>query len=249
MTSTARSRHSDCGKRRVIDATSGLCDCTAAVSVSIKARGSDINFWGGLPAVRQRIAAAAASADGLLAVSAALADRMAAIGIDRDRITVHYTGIDAERFRPVDRAATRAALGIDGPLFVTVGTLNANKGQHLAIDAVAALPDATLVLVGEGPDRDRLAGRAADRGVTGRAAYADIQSRSAVVDDLAGRFQCKPEELPTRVEALQEQVKKLQDQVKKAASASSPHPSIIHAPGSGTGATGVIVNVVPAPKK
>jgi alanyl-tRNA synthetase len=56
--------------------------------------------------------------------------------------------------------------------------------------------------------------------VTGRAAYADIQSRSAVVDDLAGRFQCKPEELPTRVEALQEQVKKLQDQVKKAASAS-----------------------------
>jgi glycosyltransferase involved in cell wall biosynthesis len=139
-----------------------------AVPVSIKARGSDINYWGGLPAVRQRIAAAAASADGLLAVSAALADRMAAIGIDRDRITVHYTGIDAERFRPVDRATARAALGIEGPLFVTIGTLNANKGQHLAIDAVAALPDATLVLVGEGPDRDRLAGRAADRGVTGR---------------------------------------------------------------------------------
>jgi alanyl-tRNA synthetase len=56
-------------------------------------------------------------------------------------------------------------------------------------------------------------------GVTGRAAYAEIQARSAVVDDLTGRFQCRPEELPARVDALQEQVKKLQDQLKKGAAA------------------------------
>jgi alanyl-tRNA synthetase len=56
-------------------------------------------------------------------------------------------------------------------------------------------------------------------GVTGRAAYAEIQSRSAVIDQLAGQFQCRPEELPVRVEALQEQVKKLQDLAKKAAAA------------------------------
>jgi alanyl-tRNA synthetase len=55
--------------------------------------------------------------------------------------------------------------------------------------------------------------------VTGRAAYAEIQARSAVVDALTTQFQCKPEELPDRVEALQEQVKKLQDQVKKSAAA------------------------------
>jgi alanyl-tRNA synthetase len=53
--------------------------------------------------------------------------------------------------------------------------------------------------------------------VTGRAAYAEIQARSAVVDALTTQFQCKPEELPDRIEALQEQVKKLQDQVKKSA--------------------------------
>jgi glycosyltransferase involved in cell wall biosynthesis len=138
------------------------------VPVSIKARGSDINFWGKVPAVRRRIVDAAKAADGLLAVSAALADRMAAIGIDRKRITVHYTGIDRELFHPVDRAAARAALQLDEPLFVTVGTLNRNKGQSLAIDAIAALPGTTLVLVGDGPDREKLAAQAAERGVSDR---------------------------------------------------------------------------------
>jgi teichuronic acid biosynthesis glycosyltransferase TuaC len=160
----------------VIDAEFFWPDGVAAVAlgrqlgvpVSIKARGSDINHWAGVPAVRRQILAAAQAADGLLAVSAALADRMAAIGIDRGRIAVHHTGIDHDRFQPVDRAATRAALGIDGPLFVTVGTLNANKGQHLAIDAIAALPGATLVLAGQGPDRERLAAQAAARGVGDR---------------------------------------------------------------------------------
>jgi alanyl-tRNA synthetase len=55
--------------------------------------------------------------------------------------------------------------------------------------------------------------------VTGRPAYQDIETRSAVVDDLAARFQCRVEEVPARVEALQEQVKKLQDQLKKGATA------------------------------
>lgn len=55
--------------------------------------------------------------------------------------------------------------------------------------------------------------------VTGRAAYADAQARGAVLEELAGRFQCKPDELPARVDALQEQVKKLQEQLKKGAAA------------------------------
>jgi alanyl-tRNA synthetase len=55
--------------------------------------------------------------------------------------------------------------------------------------------------------------------VTGKPAYDEIQTRSAVVDELTGKFQCRVEELPARVEALQEQVKKLQDQLKKGAAA------------------------------
>ncbi|MHB1422658.1 MAG: alanine--tRNA ligase [Gemmataceae bacterium] len=53
--------------------------------------------------------------------------------------------------------------------------------------------------------------------VTGREAVATVQRLSAVVDDLAGRFNCAPEDLPRRVEVLQEEVKKLQTQLRKGA--------------------------------
>ena len=46
-----------------------------------------------------------------------------------------------------------------------------------------------------------------------------MQNRSAVVDELAAKFQCRPDELPTRVDALQEQMKALQSQLKKAVGA------------------------------
>jgi len=55
--------------------------------------------------------------------------------------------------------------------------------------------------------------------VTGRSAYAEAQARSTIVDELTSKFQCKPEELPGRVEALQEQYKRLQEQLKKAEAA------------------------------
>ncbi len=51
--------------------------------------------------------------------------------------------------------------------------------------------------------------------VTGRVAQQTIQQLATVVDDLTAKFQCKPEELPNRVEALQDEVKKLQQQIKK----------------------------------
>ncbi|MFO0848708.1 MAG: alanine--tRNA ligase [Gemmataceae bacterium] len=55
--------------------------------------------------------------------------------------------------------------------------------------------------------------------VTGRVAAETLQKTFAVVDDLSARFQCKPDELPTRVEALQDELKKLQAQLKKGAAA------------------------------
>src|SRR4029453_5178995 len=44
--------------------------------------------------------------------------------------------------------------------------------------------------------------------VTGKPAYDEIQAQSAVIDDLTGRFQCRVDELPARIESLQEQIKK-----------------------------------------
>ena len=123
---------------------------------SIKARGSDIHFWGGVPPVRSQMLEAAHEAGGLLAVSAALKESMEALGMPGEKIAVHYTGIDLDRFQPSDRAAAKAALGVEGPLLVTAGALIPLKGQALAVEAMHALPGATLILVGDGPERARL---------------------------------------------------------------------------------------------
>ena len=138
------------------------------VPVSIKARGSDIHFWGNKRASRRMIVGAGREADGLLAVSAALRDDMIAMGMPGDRITVHHSGVDHSAFRPRDRPAAKAALGIEGPLVVTAGNLIALKGQALLIEAMRALPGATLLIAGRGPDHDALAAQIAAGGFEGR---------------------------------------------------------------------------------
>ena len=53
--------------------------------------------------------------------------------------------------------------------------------------------------------------------VTGREAVATVQRLSSLLDGLAGRFNCKPDEVPARVESMQEEMKKLQIQMRKGA--------------------------------
>jgi teichuronic acid biosynthesis glycosyltransferase TuaC len=126
------------------------------VPFSIKARGSDIHYWGSRPHVARQILDAAAAADGLLAVSAAMKADMVRAGMSEEKIDVHHTGVDLNLFHPADRAAAKAALGVAGPLLVCAGALIPSKGQALAIAALAEIPGATLILVGDGPERQRL---------------------------------------------------------------------------------------------
>ncbi|WP_313662510.1 glycosyltransferase [Streptomyces griseoloalbus] len=82
------------------------------------------------------------------------------------RWTVIPNGIDPERFRPAPADAVRAGLAplaglrAESPLAVCVGRLCRQKGQDVLLRAwhtvVRTVPDARLVLVGDGPDRDRL---------------------------------------------------------------------------------------------
>ena len=122
------------------------------VPFSAKARGSDIHLWGGQPGIGEQILAAGRAAAGLLAVSARLRDDMIALGLPGDKIRIHHTGIELDRFRPVDRAAAKRALGVSGPLLVSAGHLIARKGQSVAIEALALLPAATLIVIGGGPN-------------------------------------------------------------------------------------------------
>ncbi|QLC26890.1 glycosyltransferase family 4 protein [Parasphingopyxis algicola] len=135
---------------------------------SVKARGADIHYWGRRTGSAAQVLAAADAADGLLAVSEALRTDMVALGMTADKIAVHYTGIDKSRFRPVDRSAAKEALGVEGPLIVTVGALIPRKGQRLVVEALADIPDARLWCVGEGEDRPMLEKRARDLGLADR---------------------------------------------------------------------------------
>jgi glycosyltransferase involved in cell wall biosynthesis len=141
----------------VVDAQFFWPDGAAAARLgypfSIKARGADIHHWGRRRDSGPQIVAAAHKADGLLAVSAALRDDMAAIGIPAERTRVHYTGVDLDRFTPADRSAAKAALGLTGPVIATLGALIERKGQALVIEALNALPGVTLLIVGGGPMR------------------------------------------------------------------------------------------------
>ncbi|MDQ1232024.1 glycosyltransferase [Sphingomonas sp. SORGH_AS_0879] len=160
----------------VIDASFFFPDGPAAVAlgrrygvpVSIKARGADIHHWGHMPATRHQVARAAAAADGLLAVSDAMADDIAALGVPRGRIRVHHTGVDQARFQPIDRGEAKAGLGVSGPLILSLGALIPRKGHGVVIDAVARLPGVTLMIVGEGADRTALQARAERLGVADR---------------------------------------------------------------------------------
>lgn len=160
----------------IIDAEFFFPDGPAAVAlgkhfgvpVSIKARGADIHLWGHSPATTAQVRSAGQKAQGLLAVSAALKADMVAIGMPDDRITIHYTGVDLDRFKVVDRAAAKADLRISAPLIVAVGALIPRKGQSLLVDCLPDLPDAHLVLIGDGEDRPRLFQRAKALGVETR---------------------------------------------------------------------------------
>ncbi|MET9457227.1 glycosyltransferase [Streptomyces canus] len=84
------------------------------------------------------------------------------------RWTVVPNGIRPERFHPapVDTVRSGVLPGVDpaAPLVVCVGRLCRQKGQDVLLDAWASVsrrvPDARLVLVGDGPDQERLRSRA-----------------------------------------------------------------------------------------
>lgn len=148
--------------------------------LSIKARGSDITFWGEQAFARQQMLDAARTATGLLAVSHDLAGQMAAMGMDAAKITVHYTGLDRDRFRPFDHTQLRSqlsrelgfALPDNVPLIACVGALIERKGQAIAIKALAAIPAARLVLIGKGEDEAQLRALAVSEGVADRVHFA-----------------------------------------------------------------------------
>jgi glycosyltransferase involved in cell wall biosynthesis len=92
-------------------------------------------------------------------------------GYRAERIESVPTGIDAGRFRPGERAASRAKFGLpaDRTLVGIVATLRSWKGHADLLQAMTRLPAAIeLVIVGDGPQRAALEDAVVRLGLRGR---------------------------------------------------------------------------------
>jgi sugar transferase (PEP-CTERM/EpsH1 system associated) len=101
--------------------------------------------------------------DWLLSVSSRLAERMsAAVGVERQRITVVRNGVDLTRFGLTARDAARRELGVDDDVVLVghAGRLVEVKDQAALVQAAAALKAQgerfRVVIAGEGPLRGAL---------------------------------------------------------------------------------------------
>lgn len=124
--------------------------------VVVTARGSDVTLYPDYVVPRRLIRRTIAAADHLIAVSEALKRRLVLLGARGDGVTVLRNGVDPQLFRPLPRDEARAKLGLPPHMIVSVGHLIERKGHHHVIAALSALPGVNLVIVGEGPERDRL---------------------------------------------------------------------------------------------
>jgi glycosyltransferase involved in cell wall biosynthesis len=150
--------------------------------VVITARGSDINVIAGHSAPRQQILWAAGIASSVICVSEALRQSMIRLGVDAGKIATVRNGVDLATFRPTDRAAVRRRLGIEGSVLLAVGNILEAKGQAMVVEALAAMPGCTLMVVGSGPDESRVRALARERGVESRVRLVGVVPHGALVD-------------------------------------------------------------------
>lgn len=106
--------------------------------------------------------------DLFIAVSQAVRARALAQGYPPDRMIVHYNGIDLARFAAP--AGEREA-----GLVLHVGRLVEKKGTRLLIDAVSRVPEAKLVIIGDGPLGKALERQAERLGLGDRARFLGAQ--------------------------------------------------------------------------
>ncbi|MEP6914163.1 MAG: glycosyltransferase family 4 protein [Acidobacteriota bacterium] len=145
-----------------------------------------------LPIGRTFLRSVGHSAALVTAVSHWTARRLAPFIGPRTRLEVLPSGIDAPQFRPdvsADAIVARHGLG-PGPILCCVSRLVARKGQDQVIRALPQLaaewPDIRFLIVGGGPDEQRLRTLATRQGVSERVVFAG----EVPYVDLPAYFRC-----------------------------------------------------------
>lgn len=114
--------------------------------------------------------------DGVIACAAMQRDYLVRDeGVNPANLTVIFNGVDHEKFRPRDRASLPSAEGAPGPGERGVGvvaSLTPEKGHVMLLDAaklaLASVPEARFLVIGEGPERPAIEKGIAERGLEGK---------------------------------------------------------------------------------
>lgn len=170
----------------VIDAHYFYPDGVAAVllgryfdkPVVISALGSDITLLPRYWWPRRLIRWAARRAAAMISVCEALKKEMGQLGLSAERIHALRNGVDLDIFYPEPRRVARQAIGCDTFTLLSVGHLVPRKGHDKVIAALTELHDAQLIIVGGGPERQRLQLLAQRLGVASRVRFAGVLSQS-----------------------------------------------------------------------
>jgi phosphatidyl-myo-inositol dimannoside synthase len=138
-----------------------------------------VEVWAGqVPGTRAVLSSIARNASLLMGVSQWTIDQLRSVVTSEPRIELMPPGIDPERFHPdVSDEEVRRRHGLDGhPVICCVARLTLRKGQDKVIRAMPWIarefPDVRFLVVGSGPDRDRLEGLAYRKRVADRVIFA-----------------------------------------------------------------------------
>ncbi|GHE07797.1 glycosyltransferase [Klenkia taihuensis] len=164
--------------RAAVDAAHGL---GVPVAQTFHALGSVKRRWQGTadtsPPVRIRVETAVARrAAGVIATCADEVDELAALGVDRRKVTVVPSGVDTGAFTPDGPRVPRAGR----PRLLVVGRLVPRKGLGDVLTALADVPGAELVVLG-GPAAEVLAADPAAAQVQAAAAARGVADRVRLV--------------------------------------------------------------------
>jgi glycosyltransferase involved in cell wall biosynthesis len=117
----------------------------------------------------------------VFAPSAYLRDLALGWGLPSERVSVLPNAAPAvAELRP--RSELRNELGFDGPTLGFAGRLTTAKALDVAFQALARVPDVSLAVAGDGPDRAALERRAHGLGLNGRVAFLGAQPRERVLE-------------------------------------------------------------------
>ena len=131
--------------------------------------------------------------DQLIAVSRSIVEKLHHEGRDSAPIALIHNGVDLERYDHQGPCCTlRDDYGLppEGPIVGVVARLEAEKGHPTLLEAwptvLAAFPDASLLVVGEGSRREALETMAAELGIADRVVFTgrrdDVPAVTAALD-------------------------------------------------------------------